>query len=618
MGPSSLSHGTARIADCSYTSLTTIPSGLPEDITQFDLTACGLTSINASPLAAYPELEVLILNQNKLTSLTDDSFPSQSRIRVLSMYGNKLKTLTPRSLKNVPYLVKATGLEAYSFEAGIFEKLPRLKEASIFSLGKLPADLLSSVSLQSLHLHLPTSKTISPVIFGNSTKTLNELSIVSDALEYLPSNLLLEMTSLRTFSIVASSMEQLPAKFFGKHEGSPLIPGESYCYITDILIMGVRRITDDLFCKEPNVHRLKIYGSEEIQSGAFRSLERLHTLDLSHNHLKAINPVWLEHITGLKDLLLAFNDLTMVNKDTLSGLRMLERLDLSHNKLTHVASNTFDNVHNTLVMLNMSNNQIQQIFDDTFNEMFTLKDLDLGHNRLTSLPQEIFSHLHTVTHMKLDNNDLDSFPDDTFLELVSLNFLNLSSNALSTLPNEAFQPLPALKTLDLSENQIRTLPPYVVGDDSVLESVYLVQKAGVKFVCDCSLFPLHKSGSEWPVVITGECSSPAHVKGKNVKNVNFAEICNDKQLKTYIKVNPTKTGRPYRRYPKTRLAENDENPADIGFFASSHLAKTLTVVLIACITPVVVFGVWMFVHSMRGILYGHCYYVNYDVESRRI
>lgn len=605
IGESKLNKPNATIANCSHRSFPSIPTHLPSTIDQLDLSSTGLLTVTASSLQKYPNLEVLILDNNKFDTLEKESFPDPCYIQMLSISGTTLRKITFDAFSNIPNVRKLTGLQTNVFIPGMFKHIPRLQELSLESNHALPNELLADTSLKSFNLYLNSSDSIPLSFFRNTSRTLHELRIIADQLDFLPADLLLNMTALRKFSIVVGEMEELPFNFFGEQEGS-------YCYISEISIMGVRKISENLFCAEPNLFSLTIHASETLESGAFHSLVRLHTLDLSHNRLSSVNPKWFLYITGLKELVLSFNKFTHLDSSALSGLRMLERLDVSHNFILSVHQNTFNYVHNTLTMLDLSHNHLGKIESDLFSEMVSLDMLDLSHNNLSNIPKDAFSDLYSLSKVELNSNKLTSLPEHSFYFLRSLEHLNLSSNSLAELQDGIFRSAPALKVLDLSNNRLQKLPNFFLAEDVVLDYINVVQQSEIEFVCDCTLVHLQLGTSQSPETLSGKCKFPLHVRGRPLGTLTLTEVCNEHELREYeikdFEFDKTNNIR-------TTVRDIKEDLFNSGKIENS-VPKILLILSVSCAVPVTLVGLLFCGKSLRGTLYSRAYYVNYD--QRRI
>lgn len=181
--------------------------------------------------------------------------------------------------------------------------------------------------------------------------------------------------------------------------------------------------------------------------------EKLHTIDLSNNHIQSIKGKTFHNVANVTKLILNDNDLYIVSKD-------------HHPRM-------FSNFVN-LKELHLRN---------TFTEK--LKSADY----LTKLA-EIFenSTLNHLTLLDLEHNEISSIHHNEFCSLPSLETLRLGNNHLKDIPLN-FTCLKNLRTLDVGSNLI----PYL--SDTTLENIEHVKNVSHltinltanPFQCDCNM-----------------------------------------------------------------------------------------------------------------------------------
>ncbi|KAF2167163.1 hypothetical protein M409DRAFT_22591 [Zasmidium cellare ATCC 36951] len=164
-----------------------------------------------------------------------------------------------------------------------------------------------------------------------------------------------------------------------------------------------------------------------------RRLERLTTLNLSHNKLE--NPALdvVAQIKTLKELRLGNNSLTGNVPASICGLPYLEVLDLQANKLLGLP--------------------------EALRELVALKVLNVSGNQLTALPMEAIQQLPLV--------ELDASSNALIMSLVplggpsghpTLQILNAANNSLAALTFYESLDMPQLRTLDVTNNHLTVLP----------------------------------------------------------------------------------------------------------------------------------------------------------------
>jgi Leucine-rich repeat (LRR) protein len=173
-----------------------------------------------------------------------------------------------------------------------------------------------------------------------------------------------------------------------------------------------------------NIESIDLTGCfiERIESGSFRSLSKLKKLDLSSNMLTAFP--FLRELNNLETLKLKNN--RIVSIDQLFERRsnqtqaILKYLNLSQNKLTCLEDNSFSFLP-SLEALHLNSNQIDSISLGAFNGLCNLRVLCLSFNESHSIESIFYNpDLANLRVIKLNNRYLsvnESFDSTTNEEL---------------------------------------------------------------------------------------------------------------------------------------------------------------------------------------------------------
>ncbi|KAK4493792.1 hypothetical protein PRZ48_014977 [Zasmidium cellare] len=223
-----------------------------------------------------------------------------------------------------------------------------------------------------------------------------------------------------------------------------------------------------------------------------RRLERLTTLNLSHNKLE--NPALdvVAQIKTLKELRLGNNSLTGNVPASICDLPNLEVLDLQANKLLGLPEALRELV--SLRVLNVSGNQLTALPMEAIQQL-PLVELDASSNALimSLVPLGGPSGHPTLQVLNAANNSLAALTFSESLDLPQLRSLNVTNNHLTLLPvvngwtelitlmagdnkisdfPQGFTSLRKLRNVNLSSNDIRLVDPEIGRMDS-LESLIL-------------------------------------------------------------------------------------------------------------------------------------------------
>lgn len=184
----------------------------------------------------------------------------------------------------------------------------------------------------------------------------------------------------------------------------------------------------------------------DIHNEVFAPLPNLKWLYLSHNSLKGFPDITGAYLSSptLQHLFLVNCSITNVNSNILQGLPSIQLLDLSHNNIDVL------NVQiqsDTLTSLNLTNAGLQRI-QDPFYSLSSLQLLKVAQNSQLKL-----FHARSLSLKFLDAHDCDlnAIPTGSFPMLVDAVF---RGNHIRELPSRAFESMEYVHNVDLSSNAI--------------------------------------------------------------------------------------------------------------------------------------------------------------------
>lgn len=111
----------------------------------------------------------------------------------------------------------------------------------------------------------------------------------------------------------------------------------------------------------------------------------------------------------------------------------------------------------TTELLDLSNNQISIIPEQSLSRNRKLRVLLLQNNNITVLEHGCFSPLEFLQKLDLSSNQISSLSEGFSLGLVFLRELQLAHNRLTTLDSRSFLHLDGLQRLNLTGNIIHTI-----------------------------------------------------------------------------------------------------------------------------------------------------------------
>lgn len=223
-----------------------------------------------------------------------------------------------------------------------------------------------------------------------------------------------------------------------------------------------------------------------------RQLERLTSLNVSHNKLDNSAFDVISQMRSLKELRLGHNNINGTLPTTLCELQSLEVLDLQSNRLLGLPEALRELVG--LRVLNISGNQLTALPMDALQQL-PLIEMDASSNALIGslFPLGGVDGHPTLQSLSVANNSIAALTFAETLDLPRLRSLNLTNNHMTALPSvsswtelitlacgdnkitdfpHGFTSLRKLRNVNLTSNDIRLLNPEICKMDG-LESLVL-------------------------------------------------------------------------------------------------------------------------------------------------
>ena len=135
-----------------------------------------------------------------------------------------------------------------------------------------------------------------------------------------------------------------------------------------------------------------------------------------------------------------------------------------HSRLTTVPSDLFPNIHT----LDLSDNQITRLLNDSFQNYVQLQVLDVSSNRIRFVDVGTLYSLPFLTRLNLGfNGDLVLPNSELFVHSVHLSTLILKYCGISYIPTDFFKHLISLHELNLDGNSLSSLHMLTCGSKSM-------------------------------------------------------------------------------------------------------------------------------------------------------
>lgn len=205
--------------------------------------------------------------------------------------------------------------------------------------------------------------------FSNFTN-LRVLSINSNRLKRVPTDMNLYLSRLQTLSIMSNNIED---------------------------ISGIR--LDNITTLDVSNNNISF-----LHSSAFQGMPLLENLHLSRNHIQKISRKSFAGLSHLKKLHLDLNSLDTLYSNILAGLNKLEMISVAHNKLKRVRNNVFSDMPE-LSEIYLNNNQLDTLDEESFNGL-NLNRIDLQNNQIKRFKGSVFRNTKIYGKVNIRSNPL--------------------------------------------------------------------------------------------------------------------------------------------------------------------------------------------------------------------
>ena len=201
---------------------------------------------------------------------------------------------------------------------------------------------------------------------------------------------------------------------------------------------------------------------------SFRNLNKLVSLDLSHNRISfidgrifsavaALNTAEASQMKPLKYLNLEHNQLVSLDT-TFINYRSVETFKMAFNFMSRLPIFDIKNIgsiapHTRYIYLN--NNNIKKLSVIRYMHVLTILNLDCNEIRL--IEQNAMSELYGLQNVSMSHNYITEISANNFFTQFKLKYLNMSHNRISSIEMDSFRSLVNLKVLDLSFNRLKSI-----------------------------------------------------------------------------------------------------------------------------------------------------------------
>nr|XP_022900101.1 toll-like receptor 13 [Onthophagus taurus] len=410
-------------------------------------------------------LEKIDLRENLLTKIPKKPFNNTIFVRDLNLSFNTIKTLINESFYglNCGRIIisynEIEKIEKYAFK-GVENTLEFL-DFDHNNLIDFPEEALKRLNaLKYLYVSSNFLKEIKKDALKGFCSNVKALSFSGNQFEIIPSNALKDCVKITHFNMAYNRIEVLKQNDFinwGENIKNLILTNNQIHVLKKDVFIGLKDLKELSLSFNPIKY---------IDENAFNGLSNLENLELSFSleSIKIFGGMF-KPIFNLKFLSIDNNNLENLDENLFDFLPNLRYINCEFNRLKLIHPNLFKKgLHTKLKEIRFSNNEIEIVFNKTFEDLPNLEKIILSFNKIKEIQNEAFSdltNLKSVILMLINlnlKNVIKHLHRYSFFGLNNLQILDLSKNFISTIHLNQFLFTPKLRVLNLSSNNLSYLP----------------------------------------------------------------------------------------------------------------------------------------------------------------
>lgn len=217
-----------------------------------------------------------------------------------------------------------------------------------------------------------------------------------------------------------------------------------------------------------------------VPNKIFSIFPSLEILDLNDVKMTKWNRDFVKNAKSLKRIWLSQNDLEEIEDNSFLGATALEILTLHNNKIAKISDKAFNGLFQ-LKSLELQENALTTLNGGVFKQLKKLKELNLSENQIVKIDENVFSANDKLEFLNMGVNNISELPANVFKSQESLTVVFVQNNLLETLPEDLFAKCPALMELRVDNNQIKELPKKIFENNKKFKLLNLMNNQIEKF-----------------------------------------------------------------------------------------------------------------------------------------
>lgn len=442
------------------------------------------SSLSAGSFRPLVELRELSIEYCKIGNLSDGAFKGLKELRNLTVrthntdWSAMTLEVSPNAFSDELGLLERLDLgenNMWGLPEGVFCPLyslevlnltrNRLREVSSFRFAHNPSEQQCGTNLRILDLSRNNIDKLPSGMFSALTR-LQKLYLQGNGLSFLADRALEGLTSLNVLKLSDNKLVNLPPELFAdmrdikemylqNNSLNVLAPG-LFAELTQLLVLDLSK--NEL-------------TTEWINANTFSGLLRLVVLDISFNKITKLEQAVFKDLYSLQIIRLNDNAIENIPNNTFASLYNLHTLIISNNRLTSIESYTFNGLY-VLSLLSIDNNRIASIHPEALRNCSSLQDLHLNGNKLTEVPR-VLRDVPMLRTLDLGENHISVITNDSFREMTHMYGLRLTENNIDNISRGVFDKMIALKILNLSRNKIQRVEPGTFKVNTNIQAIRL-------------------------------------------------------------------------------------------------------------------------------------------------
>ncbi|XP_041984786.1 chaoptin-like isoform X1 [Aricia agestis] len=381
-----------------------------------------ITHIEKIQLQFLNKLEFLDVSGNKIIDIEPNSFSQLPYLKILLISNNHLEGSLSQNTFNGLQAVPELDL-SYSFltaiSNGSFNGMEHLRRINISHCSIYDVSYNAFINTGNLDtLDLSYNKLTHFNINTTDIKMLTTLILRANVIKDLQYNLFDEMIQLQTLDLSRNSLFTLGEYIFKALSNLEFLDVSNNCNFT----IGFEIIKPLHKLKTLQLSGTKVNITFESQNNSL-----LEELVMSNAGIKKLTNLNLINLFQLSQLVLSHNEISDL-AGSIANMSNLHTLDLSFNKIKSLQPISFIGCSN-LNVLNISHNSIANINYGAFDGLSALNVLDVSYNLLENLEDEKFYQMHSLKKLIVDNNKISYVTVEQFLG-TRLQILSIGGNPL--------------------------------------------------------------------------------------------------------------------------------------------------------------------------------------------